>query len=165
MRSQKFPHFSKNSQRPLRNSAQSCSFNALRISRPDSWGKSFILSSPNTCPHRMKTGCRLESGEGRKVSYRLSISYNATMPHISSIVQQFPYMGLFILLLVGGIGFPFPEDTTLILCGFLIFNGVVRPVPACIVVYRESYSPIFFSISWEENMDVRLSPTKGFGRS
>jgi len=57
------------------------------------------------------------------------------MPHISSIVQQFPYMGLFILLLVGGIGFPFPEDTTLILCGFLIFNGVVRPVPACIVVY------------------------------
>ena len=57
------------------------------------------------------------------------------MFHVSSIVEQFPYLGLFILLLIGGIGFPFPEDTTLILCGFLIFSGVVRPLPAGLVVY------------------------------
>jgi membrane protein DedA with SNARE-associated domain len=44
-------------------------------------------------------------------------------------------MGLFFLLVLGGIGFPFPEDTTLILCGFLIFNDVVNPVPAGLVVY------------------------------
>ena len=57
------------------------------------------------------------------------------MPHIVSIVEQFPYLGLFVLLVLGGIGFPFPEDTTLILCGFLIFNDVVKPVPAGLVVY------------------------------
>ena len=57
------------------------------------------------------------------------------MLHISSIVEQFPYLGLFVLLVLGGIGFPFPEDTTLILCGFLIFNDVVKPVPAILVVY------------------------------
>src|SRR5512146_1081402 len=57
------------------------------------------------------------------------------MLHILSIVEQFPYLGLFILLVLGGIGFPFPEDTTLILCGFLIYNSVVKPVPALLVVY------------------------------
>jgi membrane protein DedA with SNARE-associated domain len=57
------------------------------------------------------------------------------MQHISSIVEQFPYLGLFTLLVLGGIGFPFPEDTTLILCGFLIFNDVVKTVPAGFVVY------------------------------
>lgn len=30
---------------------------------------------------------------------------------------------------------PFPEDTTLILCGFLVFNDVVKPLPALLVVY------------------------------
>lgn len=57
------------------------------------------------------------------------------MSSVSSIIEQFPYAGLFILLIIGGIGFPFPEDTTLILCGFLISNAVVRPVPALLVVY------------------------------
>jgi membrane protein DedA with SNARE-associated domain len=53
----------------------------------------------------------------------------------SDFVQQFPYAGLFMLLILGGIGFPFPEDTTLILCGFLISHEIVRPVPALAVVY------------------------------
>jgi membrane protein DedA with SNARE-associated domain len=54
---------------------------------------------------------------------------------ISAILQRFPYFGLFVLLILGGIGFPFPEDTTLILCGFLIAEGAVRPFPALLVVY------------------------------
>lgn len=57
------------------------------------------------------------------------------MPSVSAIIEHFPYLGLFTLLIIGGIGFPFPEDTTLILCGFLISNDVVRPVPALLVVY------------------------------
>jgi len=39
------------------------------------------------------------------------------------------------LLILGGLGLPFPEDTTLILCGFLIFNGVVKPIPALLIIY------------------------------
>ena len=54
---------------------------------------------------------------------------------MTAIIEHFPYLGLFTLLILGGIGFPFPEDTTLILCGFLIFNDVVNPVPALLVVY------------------------------
>ncbi|MDP2278373.1 MAG: VTT domain-containing protein, partial [Nitrospirota bacterium] len=57
------------------------------------------------------------------------------MERILEITGHFPYIGLFILLILGGIGFPFPEDATLILCGFLISTHVVKPVPALLVVY------------------------------
>ena len=52
----------------------------------------------------------------------------------TSIIHQFPYLGLFILLVLGVLGFPFPEDAILILCGFLIANNVVKPGPALLVV-------------------------------
>ncbi len=61
--------------------------------------------------------------------------YNLCMPGISNIVAQSPYVGLFLLLVLGGLGLPFPEDTTLILGGFLISNGTVRPLPAILVLY------------------------------
>lgn len=57
------------------------------------------------------------------------------MPDISAFMDHFPYAGLFILLILGGAGFPFPEDATLILCGFLIAHDSVKPVPALIIVY------------------------------
>jgi membrane protein DedA with SNARE-associated domain len=50
-------------------------------------------------------------------------------------IQHFPYLGIFALLIFGGIGFPFPEDTTLILSGFLLAHGMVKPVPLLLVVY------------------------------
>jgi membrane protein DedA with SNARE-associated domain len=50
-------------------------------------------------------------------------------------IHQFPYIGLFLLLILGGLGLPFPEDATLILCGFLISEAVVKPVPVLLVVY------------------------------
>ena len=57
------------------------------------------------------------------------------MPDLMALTQHFPYAGLFILLILGGLGLPFPEDATLMLCGFLLFHGMVKPVPALLVVY------------------------------
>ncbi len=57
------------------------------------------------------------------------------MPDISGFVEHFPYIGLFTLLILGGVGIPFPEDATLISCGFLISHDIVKPIPALIVVY------------------------------
>ena len=54
---------------------------------------------------------------------------------ISAIVDHFPYLGLFLLLILGGVGLPFPEDASLILCGFLISQDVISLLPAMIVVY------------------------------
>jgi membrane protein DedA with SNARE-associated domain len=57
------------------------------------------------------------------------------MEHIPDIVTHFHYLGLFTLLILGGMGLPFPEDATLILTGVLIASEVIRPVPALLVVY------------------------------
>ena len=57
------------------------------------------------------------------------------MESVSLLTQQFPSIGLFILLILGGIGLPFPEDATLILCGYLIAHNVIPLFRALIIVY------------------------------
>ena len=57
------------------------------------------------------------------------------MSELSGIVEHFPYLGIFILLILGGMGLPFPEDTTLILCGALIANNIIKLLPAFLAVY------------------------------
>jgi membrane protein DedA with SNARE-associated domain len=54
---------------------------------------------------------------------------------VNEIIEHFPYLGLFLLLVLGGLGLPFPEDATLFLCGVLIATNVVRALPALLVVY------------------------------
>jgi membrane protein DedA with SNARE-associated domain len=56
-------------------------------------------------------------------------------PWYSALVVHFPYLGLFLLLILGGIGLPFPEDATLIFCGVLISVEAVQPLQAVCVVY------------------------------
>ncbi len=57
------------------------------------------------------------------------------MLEITTLIKQSPYLGIFILLFLGDIGLPFPEDTILILSGFLIAQGVTKPLPTLLVVY------------------------------
>ena len=64
--------------------------------------------------------------------------------YLSYLVDQFPYLGLFVLIILGGIGMPFPEDTTLILGGFLISEEVVRPLSAILVIYSGLLIADFF---------------------
>ena len=51
------------------------------------------------------------------------------------IINHFPYLGVLLLLILGGIGLPFPEDATLLLSGFLLSHNVIEPLPAFLVVY------------------------------
>ncbi|MEJ2684500.1 MAG: DedA family protein [Candidatus Sulfobium sp.] len=51
------------------------------------------------------------------------------------LVENFPAIGLFVLLLLGVIGFPFPEDAILLTCGFLIARGSAVPALTLISVY------------------------------
>lgn len=57
------------------------------------------------------------------------------MLEATTLIEHFPYVGIFILLILGEIGLPFPEDATLILSGFLIAQNVTKPLPTVIVVY------------------------------
>jgi membrane protein DedA with SNARE-associated domain len=53
----------------------------------------------------------------------------------SGFVEHFPYLGIFLLLVLGDVGLPFPEDATLILSGFLIAQKVTKPLPTLLIVY------------------------------
>ena len=53
----------------------------------------------------------------------------------TTFINHFPYLGIFLLLILGEIGLPFPEDATLILSGFLTAHDVIKPLPAFLVVY------------------------------
>jgi membrane protein DedA with SNARE-associated domain len=57
------------------------------------------------------------------------------MLDVTILVDHFPYIGIFALLVLGDIGFPFPEDTTLLLSGFLIAQEVIKPLPTVLLVY------------------------------
>lgn len=57
------------------------------------------------------------------------------MDQTTLLVQPFPYLGLFLLLILGTLGLPFPEDTTLILGGFLMVQDVIQFFPALSVIY------------------------------
>jgi membrane protein DedA with SNARE-associated domain len=50
-------------------------------------------------------------------------------------INHFPYLGIFLLLILGGIGLPFPEDATLILSGFLTSHDVIKLLQGFLVVY------------------------------
>jgi len=51
------------------------------------------------------------------------------------VIQHFTYIGIFCLLILGGLGFPFPEDGVLIVSGLLIAHGVIKLAPALIIIY------------------------------
>jgi len=57
------------------------------------------------------------------------------MSTIFTFFSQYPALGLLLLLIFGAVGFPFPEDATLILCGFLISQKLVYPIRGLLLVY------------------------------
>jgi membrane protein DedA with SNARE-associated domain len=52
-----------------------------------------------------------------------------------SVIQHFTYIGIFCLLILGGIGFPLPEDAVLIVSGLLMAHGVIKLTPAVLIIY------------------------------
>ena len=54
---------------------------------------------------------------------------------ISAFVNRFSYFGILLSLLLGGIGFPFPEDAILICSGFFIAQKTLNPLPTLIIVF------------------------------
>ena len=52
----------------------------------------------------------------------------------ATLIEHFPYIGIFLLSVLGDIGFPFPEDATLIILGgFLIAQNRNSKTEICSV--------------------------------
>jgi membrane protein DedA with SNARE-associated domain len=42
-------------------------------------------------------------------------------------LSEFTYLGMFVILFIGGFGFPFPEEVVLVLAGYGIYAEVTKP--------------------------------------
>jgi membrane protein DedA with SNARE-associated domain len=80
------------------------------------------------------------------------------------IVSHFPYLGFFILLILGGIGFPFPEGGSLILCGLLISTKVISPLYALAVAYSGVLIGDFLFYSFGRKYGRMIIMHRGFSK-
>jgi membrane protein DedA with SNARE-associated domain len=83
---------------------------------------------------------------------------------VISVVQRFPYAGIFLLLILGAIGLPVPEDATLFLCGVLISQGTVHPVPAFLAAYSGALVSDFIIFSIGKKYGRKLMTNHKFQR-
>jgi membrane protein DedA with SNARE-associated domain len=80
------------------------------------------------------------------------------------LIQNFPYLGLFILLILGTLGLPFPEDGILLLSGFLTAHQLIKPLPAFLVIYSGLLTTDFLLYSVGKKYGRRLVEHKRFQR-
>ncbi len=57
------------------------------------------------------------------------------MSEMIELIPHFPYLGIFLLLALGTLGLPFPEDATLMLSGLLVAQGAIKSIPAFLIIY------------------------------
>ncbi len=60
-------------------------------------------------------------------------------------INQYGYVAIFCLLMFGIAGLPFPDEIMLTFVGYLIFKGLIRPLPALIVTFSGSVCGISLS--------------------
>ena len=78
------------------------------------------------------------------------------------LIHQFPYLGLFLLLVLGTLGLPLPEDGILLLSGFLAAHDVIKPFPAFLVVYSGLLMTDFLLYSVGKKYGRRIVEHKRF---
>lgn len=57
------------------------------------------------------------------------------MGEFSWLLDKFPYAGIFIFLVLGGFGLPFPEDIIMIITGASIANGSLELGPVILTIF------------------------------
>ncbi len=88
----------------------------------------------------------------------------ASLNPVPSIMAHFPAVGLFVLLVLGGLGLPFPEDATLILCGIFIATGIVSPLAGLTATFSGLIVMDFFLFHIGKKYGARITSTKRFSR-
>ena len=48
------------------------------------------------------------------------------MPDLSELLQHWGYVAIFVVVVLGNVGLPVPEETVLVLAGYLVREGVLR---------------------------------------
>jgi membrane protein DedA with SNARE-associated domain len=67
------------------------------------------------------------------------------MDRIFEWLAHYGYGGLFVLLVLGIVGLPIPDETLLVVCGYLVFKGKLNPVATYLSAVAGSWCGISLS--------------------
>ena len=84
------------------------------------------------------------------------------MESVFQWITTYGYGMIFLLLMLGVVGLPIPDETLLVFCGYLIFKGTMRPLPAWISALAGSWCGI--SLSYTIGRTVGLGVVHRFGK-
>ncbi len=76
-------------------------------------------------------------------------------------INQYGYVAIFGFLMLGIAGLPFPEEIILTFVGYLIFKGLLRPLPALMVTFLGSVCGI--SLSYFLGRTIGLTIIEKYG--
>jgi len=77
-------------------------------------------------------------------------------------ISSYGYGAIFLLLLLGIVGLPIPDETLLVFCGYLIFRGRLHPVAAFLSALAGSWCGI--SLSYLIGRTLGVGAVHRFGR-
>lgn len=78
------------------------------------------------------------------------------------LIHHLSSLGLFVLIILGTLGLPFPEDAILILAGVLVANGNIEPLPAFLAVYSGLLATDSLLYSFGKTCGRRLAEHRRF---
>ena len=55
------------------------------------------------------------------------------MPDLTPFIAQWGYAAIFLIVILGNVGLPVPEETVLTVSGYLIWQGRLRPLPVVLI--------------------------------
>jgi membrane protein DedA with SNARE-associated domain len=84
------------------------------------------------------------------------------MEHLQLWITSYGYAAIFVLLLLGIVGLPVPDETMLVICGYLIFKGTLRPIPAFLTALAGSWCGI--SLSYTIGRTLGAGAVSRYGR-
>ena len=83
------------------------------------------------------------------------------MDAVFSWISQYGYAGLFILLLLGIVGLPIPDETLLMFCGYLIWRGRLQPLATFLAGFGGSLCGITLSYLLGRSFGYRVAARYG----
>jgi len=84
------------------------------------------------------------------------------MLHFQEWISTYGYLGIFVLLMLGIVGLPVPDETLLVFSGYLIFRGTLHPAGVFVAAFSGSASGI--SISYLVGRVLGLRIVSRYGR-
>ncbi len=78
------------------------------------------------------------------------------MENIPHFLSTYGYLGIFLLLMVGIVGLPIPDEIVLAFAGYMIFKGYLHPLPAALAAILGAFCGITVSYSLGRSLGFYL---------